>query len=167
MGNIQNGAMLTRRDREEMIFYKQKVIFIFFAYKKYSRLFIKFRLNHWWQMDFPGDAFHSFLNIDSVISLVVNGTVTSLPVFKWNVLNCVTGKWIMTMFVLSVFIHPCTKKRRRAQFSIHAELTQLSVSVAEPGCFHRDVSREGPVTSLGWHINIHYFNIKMWLTIKY
>ncbi len=37
--------------------------------------------------------------------------------------------------VLSVFIHPCTKKRRRAQFSIHAELTRLSVSVAEPDVF--------------------------------
>ncbi len=30
--------------------------------------------------------------------------------------------------VLSVFIHSCTKKRRRAQFSIRAELTWLSVS---------------------------------------
>ncbi len=39
--------------------------------------------------------------------------------------------------VLSVFIHPCTKKRRRAQFSVHAQLTRLSVSVAEPGCFYR------------------------------
>ncbi len=29
--------------------------------------------------------------------------------------------------VLSEFIHPCTKKRRRAQFSIRAELTRLSV----------------------------------------
>ncbi len=29
--------------------------------------------------------------------------------------------------VLSVFIHPCSKKRRRAQFSICAELTRLSV----------------------------------------
>ncbi len=29
------------------------------------------------------------------------------------------------------------KKRRRAQFSIHAELTRLSVSVAETGCVHR------------------------------
>ncbi len=37
--------------------------------------------------------------------------------------------------VLSVFIHPCTKKWRRAQFDIHAELTRLSVSVAEPGCY--------------------------------
>ncbi len=37
--------------------------------------------------------------------------------------------------VLSVFIHPCTKKRRRAQFSIPAELARLSVS--EPGCVHR------------------------------
>ncbi len=31
--------------------------------------------------------------------------------------------------VLSVFIHPCSKKRRRAQFSIRAELTWLSVCV--------------------------------------
>ncbi len=29
--------------------------------------------------------------------------------------------------VLSEFIHPCSKKRRRAQFSIRAELTPLSV----------------------------------------
>ncbi len=29
------------------------------------------------------------------------------------------------------------------------------------------VAREGPATSLGWHRNLHYFNIKMWLTIKY
>ncbi len=28
------------------------VIFVFFAYKKYFRRFIKFRLNHWWQMDY-------------------------------------------------------------------------------------------------------------------
>ncbi len=28
--------------------------------------------------------------------------------------------------VLSEFIHPCSKKRRRAQFSIRAELTRLS-----------------------------------------
>ncbi len=32
-------------------------------------------------MDFPGDAFHSFLDLDSGIYLAVNGTVTSLPVF--------------------------------------------------------------------------------------
>ncbi len=29
--------------------------------------------------------------------------------------------------VLSEFIHPCSKKRRRAQFSIRAELMRLSV----------------------------------------
>ncbi len=30
-------------------------------------------------MDYPGDAFDSFLNLDSGIYLAVNGTVTSLP----------------------------------------------------------------------------------------
>ncbi len=84
---------------------------IFFVYKKYSRRIIKFRLNHWWQMDYPDDAFHTFLGIDSVIYLVVNGTVTSLPVFIWNILICVPKtnkafmglerhgvKWLMTKF---------------------------------------------------------------------
>ncbi len=62
------------------------VIFIFFAYKKYPRPFIKFILNHWWQMDYFDDAFHSFLCLDSVIYLVVNGTDTNLPVFIQNIL---------------------------------------------------------------------------------
>ncbi len=77
MGNIQNGATLTRREQEKTNCWKNYN----FMYKKYSRRFIKFRLNHWWQMDYPGDAFHTFLNLDSVIYLAVNGTVTSLPVF--------------------------------------------------------------------------------------
>ncbi len=57
--------------------------------KKCSRRFIKFRLNHWWQMDYFDDVFHTFLGLDSVNCLAVNGTVTSLPVFIQNILNCV------------------------------------------------------------------------------
>ncbi len=59
----------------------KKYIFIFFTYKKDSRRFITLRLNHLWQMDYPGDAFHTFLDLVGVIYLAVNGTVTSLPVF--------------------------------------------------------------------------------------
>jgi len=40
-------------------------------------------------MEYSGDAFHTFLDLDSVIYLAVNGTVTSLPVFIQNILNCV------------------------------------------------------------------------------
>ncbi len=40
-------------------------------------------------MDFPGDAFHTFLCLDSGIYLAVDGTVTNLPVFIQNILNCV------------------------------------------------------------------------------
>ncbi len=40
-------------------------------------------------MEYPGDAFHTFLDLDSAIYLAVNGTVTSLPVFIHNILNCV------------------------------------------------------------------------------
>ncbi len=40
-------------------------------------------------MDYFDDVFHTFLGLDSVIYLAVNGTVTSLPVFIQNILNCV------------------------------------------------------------------------------
>ncbi len=38
---------------------------------------------------YSGDAFHTFMDLDSAIYLAVNGTVTSLPVFIQNILNCV------------------------------------------------------------------------------
>ncbi len=40
-------------------------------------------------MEYPGGAFKTFLDLDSVIYFAVNGTVTSLPVFIKNILNCV------------------------------------------------------------------------------
>ncbi len=62
-------------------------------------------------MEYSGDAFHTFLDVDSAIYLAVNGTVTSLPVFIQNILSCVPktneafmgserngGKWKMTTF---------------------------------------------------------------------
>ncbi len=88
------------------------VIFVFFGYKKYSRSFITLLLNHWWQMDYSDDASHTSLGLDSGNYLAVNGTVTSLPVFIQNILNCVLktnkaftglerhgGKWLMTKFI--------------------------------------------------------------------
>ncbi len=53
------------------------------------------------------DVFNTFLGLDSVIYLAVNGTVTNLPVFIQNVLNCAPitglewhgGKWLMTTFL--------------------------------------------------------------------
>ncbi len=50
------------------------VIFIFFASKNYFRKFITVRLNHWWQMEYFGNAFHTFLDLDSENDLAVNGT---------------------------------------------------------------------------------------------
>ena len=76
------------RDRGEELLNKV-VIFVFFVYKKYSRRFITLQLNHWWQMDYYDDAFHTFLDLDTVIYLAVYGTVSSLPVFIQNILNCV------------------------------------------------------------------------------
>ncbi len=37
----------------------------------------------------PGDIFHTFLDLDSVIHLPVNGSVTSLLIFIQNILNYV------------------------------------------------------------------------------
>ncbi len=39
--------------------------------------------------EYPDDAIHTFMDLDSAIYLAVNGTVTSLPVFIQNILNCV------------------------------------------------------------------------------
>ncbi len=62
-------------------------------------------------MEYPGDAFHTFLDLESVIYLAGNETVTSLPVFIQTILNYVPktmkafmgserhwGKWKMTTF---------------------------------------------------------------------
>ncbi len=40
-------------------------------------------------MEYSGDAFHTFLDLDNVIYLAVNGTVTSLPVLIQNILHFV------------------------------------------------------------------------------
>ncbi len=62
-------------------------------------------------MEYSGDAFHTFLDLDTVIYLAVNGIVTGLPIFIQNILNCVPktnkafkgserhgGKWLITKF---------------------------------------------------------------------
>ncbi len=76
-------ALQWRRDDELW----NKIILFFSYLKKYSCSFITFRLNHWWQMDYFNDVFHTFLCLDCVIYLAVNGTVTRLPVFIQNMLH--------------------------------------------------------------------------------
>ncbi len=103
---LQNGATLNQR--REIV---ELSSFVFFAQKKCSRRLINFRLNHWWQMDYSDNAFHTFLGQDSENCLAVNGTFTSIPVFIQNILNSVLktneaftgleqhgGKWLMTTF---------------------------------------------------------------------
>ncbi len=66
-------------------------------------------------MKYSGDSFHTFLDLDSVICLAVSGTVTSLPFFIQNILNCVPktnkafmgsewheGKWKIKIFHFGV-----------------------------------------------------------------
>ncbi len=88
-----------------------KSLLLFYFRTKSIRRFITLWLNHWWQMKFSGDAFHTFMDLDSAIYYAVNGTVTSLSVFIQNILNCVLktnkafkgserhgGKWKTTTF---------------------------------------------------------------------
>ncbi len=85
---LQNGATLTQRQRGDELLNKCRY-FYFLCIQKYSLRFIKFRLNHWWQMDYFDDVFYNFLGLDIVNYLAVKGTLTSLPVFIQNILNCV------------------------------------------------------------------------------
>ncbi len=86
---LQNVATVKwRKCRRDKLLNKD-VIFVLFACKKYYCSFITLQLNHWWQMDYFDNVFHTFLSLDSVIYSAVNGTVTSLLVFLQNILNCV------------------------------------------------------------------------------
>ncbi len=53
--------------------------------------------------EYPDDAFHSFLCLDSVIYLSVNGTVTNLPVFIQNISNCVPKMNKAFIIIISFF----------------------------------------------------------------
>ncbi len=73
-------------------------------------------------MDYSDDVFHTFLDLDSVNCLAVNGTVTSLPVFNQNILNCVPkmnvaftgleqhgGKWLMIKKIILGWSNPLSQ----------------------------------------------------------
>ncbi len=87
------------------------VIFVFFAHKKYSRSFVKLRLNHWCHMDNFNDVLATVLDLDRVRILAVYGRVRELTKFIKNILICVPkmneglaglerheGEWLMTEF---------------------------------------------------------------------
>ncbi len=67
---VQNGATPTPWRGDQML---NKVVIVVFFKNKYSRSFITLRWNHWWQMDYFDDVFHTFLGLDSVTYLAVNG----------------------------------------------------------------------------------------------
>ncbi len=76
-----------RGDVEETNCWKV-VIFVFFAHKKYSRSFVKLRLNHWSQMDYFIDVLATFLCVDRGNILTVYGRVRELSECIKNILIC-------------------------------------------------------------------------------
>ncbi len=65
------------------------IIFVFLAYKKYSRSFVKFWLNNWCHMDYFTDVLATFLSLDRVRILAVYGRVRKLSECIKNILICV------------------------------------------------------------------------------
>ncbi len=96
--NLQNGTTLTQMRCYVPNCWIKSLLFLI-SYKNYSRRFITFRLNHWWQMEYPSDAFHSFLDLDSVTYLAVNRTVTSLPVLSSKISLIVFRRWTKLLWV--------------------------------------------------------------------
>ncbi len=68
------------------------IIFVFFAYEKYSRCFVKLRLNPWCHMDNFTDLLDTFLYLDRVRTLAVYGESESF---------------------LKAFLNLCSKDERR------------------------------------------------------
>ncbi len=81
---LQNGAKVWSRGDELL----NKVI-VFFVHKKYSRSFIKLRLNHWCHMDYFIDLLATFLSLDRGSILAVYGRVRELSECIKNILICV------------------------------------------------------------------------------
>ncbi len=71
---------------------KNKIIIIYSIICLLCVIVEPLRLNHWWQMDYSDDVFHTFLGLDCVIYLAVNGTVTSLPVLS-KISSIVFRRW--------------------------------------------------------------------------
>ncbi len=51
-------------DTEEKKLLNKVIIFGFFVHKKYSRSFIKWRLNYWCQVDYFNDVLTTFLGLE-------------------------------------------------------------------------------------------------------
>ncbi len=65
------------------------IIFVFFVYKKYSRSFVKLRLNPWCHKDYFNDVLTTFLDLDCVRIIAVYGRVRELLGCIKNILICV------------------------------------------------------------------------------
>ncbi len=84
---LQNGG---RRWIGEKSCWINRVIIVFFVYKKYSRCFVKLRLNPWCHMDYFTDVLATFLCVDSgnILSVYI-WRVRELSDSIKNILICV------------------------------------------------------------------------------
>ncbi len=78
-------------DKEEKKLLNKVFIFVFFVHKKYSRSFIKLRLNHWCHMDYFNDVLTTFRGLEHVRCCLRR--VRKLSDFIKNILRCVKMNW--------------------------------------------------------------------------
>ncbi len=62
---------MSKTDKEENKLLIKVVIFVFIGHKKYSRSFIKLRLNHCYHMDYFNDVLTTFLGLEYFSSVAV------------------------------------------------------------------------------------------------
>ncbi len=81
-------------------------------------------------MDYFGDVFHTFLGLDSVIYLAVNGTVTSQ-----NILNCVSEDE-QSFYGFGTSERVINDKKIFLRWSIPLMFFERSLLFAHQGCIY-------------------------------
>ncbi len=83
--NLQNGAIWWHGGDELL---NKVIISVFFVHTKYSRGFVRLRLNHWCHLDYFTNLIAMFLSLDCVNYIAVYGKDRELSEFIKNILIC-------------------------------------------------------------------------------
>ncbi len=93
------------------------IFFIFFAHKKYSRSFVKMRLNHWWQMDYFKDVLTVFLGLGTFQLHCSHRRVRKLclwfKVMKVNAAIIIIQIIYLLKQINQFAFHPTTQKKNK------------------------------------------------------
>ncbi len=86
---IQGPETYSSKDIVKIVHVTIFEMFVFFAHKKYSRSFIKVRLNHWCHMEYFNDVLANFLGLECCSYIAVFAGSESSWISLKNILICV------------------------------------------------------------------------------